>query len=178
MPEKKKFYLSIGLFLLALLICYKLAFQSTINTIANYRLQIEKSQVANEMPRKAALLKKQLNSFDTRYFNSMKGIDQAHEVILEHISSLALTNKVTVTGYPALHSSQRGTLLTETHMVELQGRFSNIVKVIYQMETTPFVGRIASVEYFTETDRATKGQLLFARIYIQNFKNHSNYDKN
>ena len=171
LSEKYKFYLLLAGFIFALIICYQVAFKSTFQSAKNCRNMKDKARLANEMPQKAANLRMELTRLNKEYFDNISGLNDAHEVILEKLSRLSSQYSTSVTGYPAKHIYETSFVQAETHTAILKGSFIDLLHVLYQLEVNERVGRIASVEYYTETDYKTKMTNLYSRIYIQNFRN-------
>jgi hypothetical protein len=171
LSDKYKLYIILAGLVAALLICYKVAFKSTFKAAANYRQLKERVREAADMPEQTALLQRQLTELNTKYFNEKKGFDDSHELILDKLSRLASKNSVLVTEYPEIHIYKSSTVQVETHTAVLKGGFLNLLHVLYEIEVHERIGRIVSVDYFTETDRKTKARSLFVRILIQNYRN-------
>jgi len=169
--EKYKFYLLVGIFVVALIICYQLAIKSTIAGIRKNRELKKMALEAEDIPHQTALLKKQVLDLNNQYFNSNDQAEGNHEIILEKVSTLAAKSGVSVSEYPARHLFQTMSIQVETHSIVLTGKFPDLLEVLYQLEVHKKVGRLVSVEYYTETDRKTRRRQLFSRIYIQNYRN-------
>jgi len=176
LSEKYKFYLLVAGFIVAMVICYQVDFKSTFQSANNCRLMKEKARLATEMPQKAANIRNELTKLNRQYFDNIRSQNDAHEVILEKLSELSSKYSTSVTGYPERHIYQTTFVQAETHTAIIKGGFINLLHVLYDLEVNERVGRIASVEYYTETDYKTKITNLYSRIYIQNFRNLKNND--
>jgi hypothetical protein len=169
--DKIKFYMLMGAFIILLIICYNIAFKSTLQSARNCSAMQEKARLASDMPKNEANLRNQLSMLNKKYFNGNRGLNDAHEVILEKLSKLSSEYSTTVVGYPERHLVEASFIQAETHMAILKGGFINLLKVLYQLEVNERVGRLASAGFYTETDFKTKVTNLYLRIYIQNFRN-------
>ncbi|MBA7543583.1 hypothetical protein ES705_35914 [subsurface metagenome] len=172
--EKQKFYLLIGTLVVVLFICFQVALKSTFAEIRKNKDLKTMALEAVNIPQQTALLKKQVVDLNNKYFNENIRADDNHEIILEKVSNLASGTNTSVTEYPARHIYQTMNLHVETHSIVLTGRFPDLLKVLYQLEVHERVGRLVSLEYFTETDRKTRRRNLYSRIYIQNYRNLKN----
>jgi hypothetical protein len=171
LSEKYKFYLLVAGFMISLILCYQVALKGTLQSIKNCRNMKEKARLATQMPQKVANLRNELTGINRQYFDDIRSQNDAHEVILEKLSQLSSKYSTTVTGYPERHVYQTTFVQAETHTAVLRGGFINLLHVLHEIEVNERVGRIASVEYYTETDYKTKITNLYSRIYIQNFRN-------
>lgn len=172
--EKQKFYLLAGSLVVLLIICYQLALKSTFSEIRMNKELKKMTIEAEDIPQQTALLKKQVADLNNKYFNEDIGNDDNHEIILEKVGRMALNTGTSVAEYPVRHIYQAMNTQVETHAIVLTGKFPNLLKVLYELEVHENVGRLVSVEYFTETDRKTRRRNLYSRIYIQNYRNLKN----
>lgn len=171
LSDKYRFYIYLAGFLIILAICYNVALKSTIQSARNCRNMKEKAQLAVEMPQKAANLRSELATLNSTYFDEVKGLTDAHELVLERLSKLSSQFSTSVIGYPEKHLFENSFIRTETHTALLKGSFKNLLLVIYHLEVSEKVGRIASFEFFSEIDNKTRITNLYLRIYIQNYRN-------
>lgn len=169
--EKYKLYLLLAGIIVTAIIAYKLAIKSTVVTIREYRELKDKSEEAEDLPAQCAALQKQLANLNRSYFDVIKGIDDTHNVFLDKLGRLAAAHDAAVIEYPAEHSFQASSVRIDTHSAVLKGNFTDLLKVLYELEVNERIGRLVSVEYFTETNRKTKIRSLYMRIYIQNYRN-------
>ena len=174
LSEKYKLYLLLGGFILILIIAYNVAIKSTISTIREYRELKQKSTEAADLPAQCAALQNQLKHLNRLYFDAVKGIDDTHEIFLNKLGRLAAQYNAAVIDYPAEHNFEASSVRIETHIAVLKGDFSDLLKVLYELEVNERIGRLVSVEYYTEINRKTKVRSLFMRIYIQNYRNKNN----
>jgi hypothetical protein len=165
-------------FFVMLLVSYKVAIKSTITTYSDYKELKEKSRVAEDLPIRIAELQEKLNDLNQTYFDAVKIIDNTHELFLDKLGQFASANRTTITEYPKEHIYETSSVLIETHSAILTGRFINLLKVLYQLEVKERIGRIVSVEFFTETNRRTKVSSLYMRLYIQNYRNLNRNEEN
>jgi hypothetical protein len=174
LSEKYKLYLIVAGIILASIIAYRVAIKSTVMVMKDYRELKQKAAEAEDISSRCAALQKQLTILNRSYFDAAKGIDDTHNIFLDKLGRLAATYNATVTEYPAQHSYRASSVQVETHIAVLQGNFSDLLKVLYELEVNERIGRLVSVEYFTETNRKTKIRSLYMRIYIQNYRNKEN----
>jgi hypothetical protein len=175
LKEKYKFYLLSAGFGLLILICYKIAISSTVKLAGQYHVLKERAAIASDIPKKTVVLNKQLNELNSKYFSESENLQSGHEVILEKISRISFDNSVLIIGYPERHAYQTASVLVETHTALLRGGFVDLLKILYTLEALEHIGRISSVEYYTETDHKTKTKYLYSKIYIQNYQNMNDY---
>jgi hypothetical protein len=174
--EKNKFYGLLVGFGIMVIICYKVAISSTLEIAGQYRILKKRALVAIDIPKKTSVLNQELKELNSKYFNSSENRQESHEVILEKISRISSDHSVLLIGYPAQHTFKTSSVVIETHAGLLRGGFIDLLRVLYALENSEHVGRISSIEFYTETDRKTKTKYLFSRIYIQNYHNLSDYE--
>lgn len=176
LSEKYKFYFLLAAILVLLLICYNMAFKDTFKVWRDYKSLKDRAAVASEIPKKTAKLSSQLAELNSLFFNEKRENEDMHELILERIGTLTAHSNALLVGYPPLHLSKTSSVQIETHTIVLKGNFRDLLEIIYNLEVKQALGRIASIEFFTETDRRSHRRELFCRLYIQNFRNLKNHE--
>ena len=171
-------YLVLAAVFLAGILAYNIAVKNTIKTIKDYRELKRKSSEAADLPAQCALLSNQLSRLNQLYFNAVKGIGDTHEIFLDKLGRLADQYNTSVIEYPEKHSFNTSSVQIETHNAVLKGSFTDLLKVLYELEVHERIGRLVAVEYYTETNRKTKIRSLYMRIYIQNYRNKNNNENN
>lgn len=160
------------------ILSYNIAIKNTVKTIIDYSELKRKSSEAADLPEQCALLSNQLSRLNRLYFNAVKGIDNTHEVFLDKLGHFADRYNTSVIEYPEKHSFNTSSVQIETHTAVLIGNFTDLLKVLYELEVHERIGRLVAVEYYAETNRKTKIRSLYMRIYIQNYRNKNNNENN
>ncbi|MBN1953391.1 MAG: hypothetical protein JW801_19455 [Bacteroidales bacterium] len=175
-PKYRFFYLLTGIGVVILL-AYQVAIKVTVDKMIRYReLKTNISQL-DKVLEEIKDLKQQAVFLNARYFNTQDNIENTHEYYLDRLSQIASEKRVSVTEYPSEHVYRNNSLQIETHIISLQGSFIRLLNVLYQLENREKLGRIVSVDFFSETNRRTKLTTLTMQLYIQNYRNLKKYEK-
>jgi type II secretory pathway component PulJ len=178
LSEKYKFLLLTGAFLLLILISYQIALKGTVQLRREVKALKQKISEADELPQQIGLLRKQLKMLNATYFEEKQRSNNKHEIVLETVSRQAAKYAVTVYEFPARHIVSTSSVQVETHTITLRGRYTDLLKTIQSLETEERVGRIVSVNFYTESERRSRKKYLYAQLFIQNYSNTPKHEKN
>lgn len=168
---KYRFYLLLAGILIGMLIAYRISVRSTIDTIKSYQELKKRSLEAGDLPSQCASLRKQIAELNHGYFENGSGYDEIHKNFLGKLGKLADIYHATLVEYPGQHNYKSSSVQVETHSAMLKGNFTDLLKILYELEVNERIGKLVSVEYFAETSRKTKIRSLFMHLYIQNYRN-------
>lgn len=100
---------------------------------------------------------------------STKGIEWQGK-LTQQVTSICQQNNVMLMELPTPVQEVQNGYGIQTSIIKLAGTYLNLVQSVYDLEETPAVGRVASLNFVTETDRKTKKMTLHAYIYLQNIE--------
>lgn len=167
-----KFRLLLVAGLLLIYVAYSFAFKRTIelNTqnkeLSKTALQLETApQKLNELKAKINKLEKNVNAI---------GNKSVHELILDTISFHCSNNNLTIRQFPPPIIFNEPDYNVETNIIEIEGSFVNLVKLIFHLEQKVKIGKLVSCDFFIKTDNKTRSNALWCKLYIQNIVSNEN----
>ncbi len=170
---KQRFRLLIYAAIIIFLIAYFVAIKPTLEEKRQYRELQTNIELAQDAPRKIAILEKKIQEYSFLFSNEGDGSGN-HEKIHEYISKYCAKNNITFSFYPPLHKFKEKNYLIETNIAELEGRFIKLVKLLYTIEQEMDFGKVVSVKFESKTNLRTKTQKLYMTIFIQHIINYNN----
>lgn len=97
-----------------------------------------------------------------------------HEYLLQEVSTACKKYQLLLHEFPARKSEESFEYLINTSSATVQGSFSSIVKLIYEIEKEKRIAKISSCEFYTMQDPKTKRELLYCKLYLQNLSSNDN----
>jgi hypothetical protein len=119
-----------------------------------------------EVERKYSAMQKLMESY-----NAGTNIQQA---LLGVASKYCNENNVVLKDFPKPIISSEKDLTIETNQFVVEGDFTKLLRLLYNLEQRNKLGRIASANFFLRKDYSSKTNNLMASIYIQNIKKAEN----
>ena len=173
LTHKQKFrYLLFGTGILMLFI-YILALKPTIELKKKYRTIKQNIETSSDAPQKIVMLENQLLNFRFLFNNQEEGTGN-HEKIHEFISLYCQKRGITFSGYPPLHTYNEQNYVIETNIIELEGDYIPLLKLLYEVEKNMNYGKVVSVQFISNTNLRTKTKKLGLKIYIQHIIQNQN----
>jgi len=162
--------------ILALLIplSYNMAFKKTWELYGECKETEEKLELAADAPSKMAGIKKRLQEIEAIAGKQQDSRQPAQQKLLGIITAWCQENRLVLKEMPNAINTAENDLLVETNVFEIEGSFSKLLNLIYQLEQKNNAGRVASVNFKTRKDYKTRQLILSATIYIQNIKKKAN----
>ena len=167
--KKRVIILIIGLIVL-LFIVQRFAIRRTLNLKSQCKTMISKLDEAKDAPVAIINIKNRLNIIEGIVGENILNGDDVQEFILEETSNYCLRNKLILKSLPRPHEYSSNNYTVETCILEVEGGFKGLLKLVYLFEQKLTLGKIASVSFIKEEDRFTKINRLKVKIYIQNIK--------
>ncbi|PKP03993.1 MAG: hypothetical protein CVU11_06440 [Bacteroidetes bacterium HGW-Bacteroidetes-6] len=158
-----------GIVVLAVIV-YHFGFSKTI---AMYQLKnelIDRSSEVEDAPQRISGLKQQVAAFESLISGNPSDTTETRNKIMNYVSRFCNDHNLTLSGFLPPVDVDRGTFILETNILEIEGDFSTILRLVYNMEMVWKPGKVVSVKFFTSEDLRTKTLKLFAHVYIQKVK--------
>lgn len=174
MTYKKKNRLLIGVAVLLIFIIYTFAIKKTLlakNDCTNTEKQM---LIAENAPMLASQLEKELKQMDARIGTDSLKDKNSGQALLELVANYCQTNQAVLREFPATTVTEQEKLIVETNLFIVQGSFSTLINLIYQLEQKSKLGKVASVHYQLKKDLKSKDMMLTATTYLQNVKKKEN----
>lgn len=159
--------LFIGVPVFAILI-YHLAVKKTISLyhdLYHYETTINESKNA---PQKIALLKKELKQVQRLLSSYEYNEELNQEILLAKISAICEKHKLTIREVPSQLKHREQGLWIFTNQFRIEGEFTDLLQLIYNLEQKEKSGRISSVDFEMYFDKEQRKEYLLLNLYIQN----------
>lgn len=167
MTIKTKNKLLVGGFVLGLIICYQLAFSETFALKNEFdRLKVEQ-ELAENLPQKLAQLnqkKRQYNELLQSYQISETSLQNN---MLQRIDRYAKINDLVILKIEEPHVYKNQELTSKTYQIYLEGDFSNLLGLIYELEQQANTGQLVNVHFIKNTDYRSNKSSLEMLVLIQ-----------
>ncbi len=125
---------------------------------------------ADQAPRLIGQYRSRLRVLDkTLKAYEVDGLDN-QEMILAFVSEFCQSHKLTLRNFPQVTVAQEKDFEVYSQLIEVEGRYTDLLKLVYELEQVHPMGRIASVQYRKFKDTKTRKQVLTATIHLQNIK--------
>lgn len=157
--------------LLAALLIYQLAIKRTISAYSSYVQSKEQLDKAANAPLLAAQLENELKRMNQK-IGSVKDTNKV-QGILELITHYCQNNNAVLREFPEMMTAEQGELKIETNRFVVQGSFSSLIGLVYDLEQKHRLGKISSVKYLLKKDMRSKETLLTATVFLQNVKSQT-----
>lgn len=171
--QKNKILLS-G-FVLALILASVTSFSKTVNLFFDNQTLKDKLKMAEAAPKKIGNIKTQL----TKLQETISYLDESADLRKELLDNVGKTSKEMKVLFKEFKPSSffvSDDIYVETHEIILEGDYKSLLKVIYEVEQTLKMGKLTSVRFSKEKDRATRKMRLACIINIQSLKDQKNED--
>ncbi|MEM1323511.1 MAG: type 4a pilus biogenesis protein PilO [Bacteroidota bacterium] len=162
-PRDKLRYLA-GAFVLLALLAYSLGIKKTINSYRTYSsntIALEQAQTAPEQIRK---YRTQLAKLD----NNLNRVQYDRELLFEQVNTFCTNNRLTLTKFAPEHRQEQNDYIVITNPIEVQGNFTDMVRLAYHLEYSQRLGHMASVDFRLVNDRRLKKKYLSGQLYLKN----------
>ena len=164
---KQRLYLLIAGLFIFLYISHKVAFKETFKLRRDCKQIEERIAQVSTAPQQIVELEKKINRIDRSIRTDSVQEFNFHEILLEKISDYCVMHKIDIIEYPPLHIFSWNELTLETNAIVIQGKFIDLLKLIYYVEQEASIGRLSSVEFYTYYERSKKRTYLRMKLYIQ-----------
>lgn len=167
---KKRVLLLIFGLIVMLFIVQRFAIRRTLNLKSKCKVMINKLDEADGAPDAIFKLKDRLNIIESIVGENILYGNDIQELILEEASNYCSKNKLVLKSLPRSHEFPVNNYIVETCILEVEGGFTGLLKLVFLFEQKLTLGKITSVSFIKEEDRFTKISNLKVKIYIQNIK--------
>ena len=152
-------------------VIYNMALSNTIDIAiknSEYREQIAKSKNA---PEQIKILTQKIKRIEQLVgTNKDYTAVDIHQVLLESVTGYVQKNELILKDFPQPYITSNNGYVTKTAELTVEGRFINLLKLIYFLENNYTVGKVVAVDFKTSKELRTRKRKLNTTIYIQNVK--------
>lgn len=129
------------------------------------RAQIEKAENSTV---RLQQLKSQYRLLNMLSGNSKLSNEEVRQAILTNTNAYSKSAKISNVKEPHIYTANN--LHVVTHLMEMQGNYSELVKIASDFETSFKDARLSAMKLYSTQDNRTKKLTLYAIYYFQNFK--------
>ncbi len=165
---KTKNLIALLVTILFLFIAYHFAIKKSIDLyFENNTIHLRLEQVKNA-PKLIADYKTTLVNLNNQlgYIGSENKLSQ--DKILELVEGFCEKNNSFLTEYSKTILNTNKAFNIETNVIEIDGKYTDIVKLIYEIEYNKNISKVNAVYFIKEKNISTKRTRLTATIYLQN----------
>lgn len=153
---------------LSFLVIYFAAIDKTLALYSDNARMINTIERAENAPVAIARLEQKLTGLNSRLLTFVADSVGDRENILQVVSHFCSNNSITFRDYPQVALTKEKDYTVQTNVVVAEGNFSNLLKLLFELEKEKQIARPASVSYRMEYDHKRKKQVLSMTIYLQN----------
>jgi hypothetical protein len=167
---KQQFFYLVLIGILAFILAYWIAISRTVETRSNLKDIRKKMEQIGTAPENIALLEKRVALINKIIGENPNDIPEFQKNLLNIISNYCAENSLILKEFPQIHTWQEQDYQFITGYASIEGPFTTLLKLLYNLESTHSVGRIVSVDFSSVEDRKLKRTRLTMSIYIQTIK--------
>jgi len=167
--EKKNRWLIVGAILLAMIV-YSLFIKRTIATVGECNELNKKMAMAANAPMQIEKIQSELMTLNSVIGSDQRSESPAREELLGLLTDYCQRSGVVLREFPQTVIKQDKDLLVETNTFTIEGPYTRLLKLVYELEQKKKIGKVSSVTYQAKKDNTTKRLVLTATIYLQNIK--------
>jgi len=156
--------------LIMLVISYKLAIQNTIELASTYNSNLDRKELIKDIPKQLALLSQKEQYLDSQ-LNSLN-IDNSslQNSLLKFLNKESEKNKVKIIEFNSPHIFRTELQSSETYIFNLEGTYTNVLKIVHALENNGSFGAISHLELEKKKDYRRKRTYLEAKIFLEQVK--------
>jgi hypothetical protein len=171
---KKKLKFLLYSFVVFMVIAYNVTIRRTIELNQECKKLKEQSEYITNAPMLISQLESKQRTFDRIIGMNINSGLEFQKVLLERLGEYCAANHIVLRDFPEVSRFVNDDYLLETHEVALEGNFSGLVRLVYNLEQKYRLGKIISLKYEAVKDLKTGELHLVARFFIQNIKKNEN----
>lgn len=169
MTNKTKNIVLLSGFVVALLLCYKLAISKTLALKTNYNELNHQELLFKNTPRQLSLLKQKQRYYDSILTKYQRNGSSVQNNLLKTITSFAKSNNLKVIEFLEPHIYNQDDHNIKTYLFTLEGNFNAILKLTYKLEQQTKFGEIISINFEKKKNFRTGKYFLQASILLKSF---------
>lgn len=160
---KKRLYLLVGGLFLLFFAAYQFSFKNTITQYTRYQHHQRLLEAAKTAPAQINQLEKQLQQFE----KIIKQTTYDKQLLFTTVNNFCRNNNLKLSHFEPEERGDYGNLEIITNQLEVQGDFTNIIRLTYILEYIKEIGYVASLNFELKKDKYSKKEFLSATLYLQ-----------
>jgi hypothetical protein len=89
---------------------------------------------------------------------------------MSEVSDLCRIYDVTLKQFPRPITAREDDFSIETNVIVIQGRFTDLLRLLYDLEVRKKLGRVSAATFKTSIDNRSRKTILSLTLYLQNIK--------
>lgn len=167
---KQRFYLGLSLGGLLLIVFFKIGISPTLELNKSINEIEDRLGEVDDAPLEIVRLEARISAMDSLLGNAADKDFNFQSNLLDVFNRLSMRNGVTISEFAQPHQMDYADYSIETYPVQFQGKFTNLLKLLYSYETANYPGKIKHVRFYTEKKPGETETRLLLSIYIQNIR--------
>jgi len=158
---------------LFILVAYRISISSTLDEIEKHSelsAQLDKAENASQ---RIDLAKQKLASLDQLIGIGIAENIDFQDLLLDVVSDYCSLNGIILSDMQFTYAYKKGNYNIETNVFAVEGKFRELLLLMYQLETKYKTGQIVSAHYEVKQDYVSKKKRLFLQLYFQNINQHN-----
>ncbi|WP_461630267.1 hypothetical protein [Labilibaculum euxinus] len=152
-------------FLLGGLLVYSFAVSNTVKLSAEVNQLEDQVDRLSDAPLQIQILKQRLKEIEERIGTHSGNISQ--EEIFQKLSVYCKQNALTIREFPLPHELSTDDYSVETYLLEVEGTYSRLLKMVYFLEQDTYLGKVSALHFLLKKDKRTREEYLSLTIYLQ-----------
>lgn len=169
MTKKQKNIVLILGFVLALIICYQLAINKTIELKEQFNAMSKEAVLFKNAPKQLSLLRLKEVHYDSLLTKYQLDGSSIQNNLLKVINRFADDNNLKVISFLEPHVIINNDLVINTYEFVLEGDYNSINKLIYQLEQQTKFGEIINLHFEKKKNFRSGRYYLQAKVLLRSF---------
>lgn len=170
LSHQGRFYVLLLVIFLLGLLTYQLAIKVTLRIKQESEQILEQINRADNTQIELGALKKRLDTLGKIIGSSQDEEFNSQEKLMESTSRFCTTYELGMKEIASSHYFRVYNYNLETNRITVIGNFTQMVKMLDELEKHNVLGMVKSCDFFITTDPRTKVKTLNATIYVQSIK--------
>ena len=170
--NKQKFRIIATTLVILIWVSYQLTFSKTIDLWKECKRLEQQQALIKAIPEQLPALTGKVMQLEKILGNS--GGEDFSTLILEQVNTLCLQNNVRLKEIPEKHVFNGENLIVETLDINLQGSFSDQLRIVSQLEKSDANARLRSLRLHSIINQSTGERKLQSTLFLQSIKLLSN----
>lgn len=167
MSSKIKNMLLVAGFILAIILCYSLAFSKTYRLKRTYDELIKEESFYKDAPKTLSVLKQKERYYDSLLIKYRLNDSSIQNTLLKTINEFATENNLKVISFLEPHYFTDQDLIIKSYQFILEGDYNAIINFVHQLEQKTKFGEIINVHFEKKKNFRTGRDYLQAEIFLR-----------
>lgn len=167
MNSKSKNILLVTGFIIALILCYSLAFSKTYRLKRTYDELIKEESFYKDAPKTLSVLKQKERYYDSLLTKYRLNDGSIQNTLLKTINAFATENNLKVISFLEPHYFTDQDLMIKSYQFILEGDYNAIINFVHQLEQKTKFGEIINLHFEKKKNFRTGRDYLQAEIILR-----------